>query len=150
MFGRILRYLFSGYIVKSFLIAFLGLCLFPELPVHAQRDTTQVRDTLQAAVKTDSRSIFAAPGVKRLEPVVFTTMVSATGTGDVVKFIQTLPGVSTGIGDHESKYAGTHDAEDATEGDEQFEINDARSLKQMYDDMVREGLQPVMNDYLYL
>lgn len=83
--------------MKSFLIAFLGLCLFPELPVHAQRDTTQVRDTLQAAVKTDSRSIFAAPGVKRLEPVVFTTMVSATGTGDVVKFIQTLPGVSTGI-----------------------------------------------------
>ena len=67
------------------------------VPTYAQRDTTQVRDTLQAAVKTDSRSIFVAPGIKRLDPVDFTVMVSATGTGDVIKYIQTLPGVSTGI-----------------------------------------------------
>ena len=77
---------------------------------------------------------------------------SAAFRNGIVKIAATKisAGVSTGIGDHESKYAGTHDAEDTTEGDEQFEINDARSLKQMYDDMVREGLQPVMNDYLYL
>ena len=77
---------------------------------------------------------------------------SAAFRNGIVKIAATKisAGVSTGIGDHESKYAGTHDAEDASEGDEQFEINDARSLKQMYDDMVREGLQPVMNDYLYL
>ena len=34
-------------------------------------------------------------------------------------------GVSTGIGDHEEKYEGK---EDADVGDEQFEINDNRSL----------------------
>ena len=56
-------------------------------------------------------------------------------------------GVSTGIGDHESKYTGK-EADEA--GDEQFEINDGRSLRKMYDDMSGEGLQPVLNDYLYV
>ena len=57
-------------------------------------------------------------------------------------------GVSTGIGDHESKYTGK-EAEGA-EGDEQFEINDERSYENMYEDMSEEGLQPVLNDYLYV
>jgi len=56
-------------------------------------------------------------------------------------------GVSTGIGDHESKYTGK---ESSAEGDEQFEINDSRSFAQMYKDMSDEGLQPVLNDYLYV
>ena len=57
-------------------------------------------------------------------------------------------GVSTGIGDHESKYTGK-EAEGA-EGDEQFEINDDRSFETMYEDMSEEGLQPVLNNYLYV
>ena len=57
-------------------------------------------------------------------------------------------GVSTGIGDHESKYTGENDGE--AEGDEQFEINDSRSIDTMYKDMSSEGLQPVLNDYLYV
>ncbi|HAG14624.1 MAG TPA: 2-iminoacetate synthase ThiH [Ruminococcus sp.] len=56
-------------------------------------------------------------------------------------------GVSTGIGDHESKYAGK---ENSDGGDEQFEIKDGRSLDQMYQDMSGEGMQPVLNDYLYV
>jgi 2-iminoacetate synthase len=56
-------------------------------------------------------------------------------------------GVSTGIGDHESKYNGSE--QDET-GDEQFEISDGRSFKQMYGDMEAEGLQPVLNDYVYV
>ena len=55
-------------------------------------------------------------------------------------------GVSTGIGDHESKYTGKK--AQGEEGDEQFEINDSRSLESMYDDMTQEGLQPVLNDYI--
>ncbi len=57
-------------------------------------------------------------------------------------------GVSTGIGDHESKYTGKESG--SAEGDEQFEINDNRSLDKMYEDMSGEGLQPVLNDYLYV
>lgn len=57
-------------------------------------------------------------------------------------------GVSTGIGDHESKYTGKENS--SAEGDEQFEINDSRSLDKMYVDMSEEGLQPVLNDYLYV
>lgn len=57
-------------------------------------------------------------------------------------------GVSTGIGDHESKYTGKE--QNGTEGDEQFEINDSRSFKAMYRDIANQGLQPVLNDYLYV
>ena len=57
-------------------------------------------------------------------------------------------GVSTGIGDHESKYNGKE--ADCEEGDEQFEINDSRSLDMMYKDIATEGLQPVLNDYIYM
>ena len=56
-------------------------------------------------------------------------------------------GVSTGIGDHEEKYEGKANNEG---GDEQFEINDNRSFSQMYTDMEEGGLQPVLNDYLYV
>lgn len=57
-------------------------------------------------------------------------------------------GVSTGIGDHESKYSGKET--DGEQGDEQFEIEDSRSFDVMYQDMSKEGLQPVLNDYLYV
>ncbi len=57
-------------------------------------------------------------------------------------------GVSTGIGDHESKYSGKET--DGAQGDEQFEIDDSRSLDTMYKDISAEGLQPVLNDYLYV
>ena len=57
-------------------------------------------------------------------------------------------GVSTGIGDHESKYSGKES--ETYEGDEQFEINDGRSFEKMYEDISKEGLQPVLNDYLYV
>lgn len=57
-------------------------------------------------------------------------------------------GVSTGIGDHEEKYTGKSTC--AQQGDEQFEIADGRSFAQMYHDMDGEGLQPVLNDYLYV
>ena len=74
---------------------------------------------------------------------------SATFRNGIVKIAATKisAGVSTGIGDHESKYHGTQAEE---QGDEQFEIADGRSLKKMYQDMAAEDLQPVLNDYLYL
>ena len=60
-------------------------------------------------------------------------------------------GVSTGIGDHESKYNKDDNVENsAVEGDEQFEIADERSFEEMYQDIAAEGLQPVLNDYVYV
>ena len=59
-------------------------------------------------------------------------------------------GVSTGIGDHEEKYDDTESVHAEDAGDEQFEINDTRSFDQMYSDMENGGLQPVLNDYLYV
>lgn len=57
-------------------------------------------------------------------------------------------GVSTGIGDHEEKYNGTES--DAESGDEQFEIADNRSLSEIYEAVRRQGLQPVLNEYIYV
>lgn len=75
---------------------------------------------------------------------------SAEFRNGIVKIAATKvsAGVSTGIGDHESKYSGT--AADAEQGDEQFEIEDSRSLDKMYRDIAGQGLQPVLNDYLYV
>ena len=74
---------------------------------------------------------------------------SAAFRNGIVKIAATKvsAGVSTGIGDHESKYSGK-DIKDA--GDEQFEIADSRSFNKMYADMSAEGLQPVLNNYIYV
>ncbi len=51
-------------------------------------------------------------------------------------------GVSTGVGSHES---------DAAElGDDQFEIADERGVEEVYASILAQGLQPVMNDYVYV
>ena len=86
-------------------------------------------------------------------PFVGITVSSRESAGfrnGIVKIAATKvsAGVSTGIGDHESKYTGKED--DAVKGDEQFEIDDNRSFKAMYRDMAEEGLQPVLNDYVYV
>ena len=51
-------------------------------------------------------------------------------------------GVSTGIGSH------VEDIED--KGDDQFEISDGRSVDEVFNALKDHGLQPVMNDYIYL
>ena len=51
-------------------------------------------------------------------------------------------GVSTGIGSH------VDDIED--KGDDQFEISDERSVDEVYDALLKNNLQPVMNDYIYV
>lgn len=51
-------------------------------------------------------------------------------------------GVSVAIGGHK--------ADGEAKGDEQFEISDARSVKEVYEAVRSRGLQPVMSDYIYL
>ena len=78
---------------------------------------------------------------------------SAAFRDGIVKIAATKisAGVSTGIGDHERKYSGKEpDGAGGETGDEQFEISDGRSLDQVYRDIAGEGLQPVLNDYLYV
>lgn len=50
-------------------------------------------------------------------------------------------GVDVGIGGHS-------DAE--KKGDEQFEISDGRNVKEVYDALCKNGMQPVMSDYIYV
>lgn len=51
-------------------------------------------------------------------------------------------GVSTGVGGHEE--------EAVDKGDAQFEIADNRSVEEVYNAVQQQGLQPVMNDYVYV
>ena len=51
-------------------------------------------------------------------------------------------GVSTGIGSHVEG--------EEEKGDDQFEIADNRNVEEVYDSIIRQGLQPVMNDYVYV
>lgn len=51
-------------------------------------------------------------------------------------------GVSTGIGDH--------DGEEEEKGDNQFEIADTRDVAEVCAAATARGLQPVMNDYVYV
>lgn len=53
---------------------------------------------------------------------------------------KTSAGVDVGIGAHSGE----------SKGDEQFEIDDSRSVKEMYDMIKSKGLQPVMSDYIYV
>ena len=50
-------------------------------------------------------------------------------------------GVSTGIGSH---------SEIEDKGDAQFEIADTRGLEEIYESLKKRGIQPVMNDYVYV
>ena len=50
-------------------------------------------------------------------------------------------GVSTGIGSH---------SESEDKGDAQFEIADTRGLDEIYESLKKSGIQPVMNDYVYV
>ena len=67
---------------------------------------------------------------------------SAEFRNGIVKIAATKisAGVNVGIGGHSGE----------EQGDEQFEISDSRSLEKMYSDISEEGLQPVLNDYLYV
>lgn len=49
-------------------------------------------------------------------------------------------GVNVGIGGHTGE----------EKGDEQFEISDGRTVKEVYDAIKAQGLQPVMSDYIYV
>ena len=51
-------------------------------------------------------------------------------------------GVSTGVGEHIE--------DNEKKGDDQFEISDGRSVEEVYDALLKNGLQPVMNDYIYV
>ena len=50
-------------------------------------------------------------------------------------------GVDVGIGGH---------GEEKKKGDEQFEISDSRNVRQVYDALCSNGMQPVMSDYIYV
>lgn len=51
-------------------------------------------------------------------------------------------GVSTGIGSHGEEVKDT--------GDNQFEIADTRTVDEVFQAIKSRGLQPVMNDYVYV
>lgn len=56
----------------------------------------EVKDTLRGSVVVGERSGTREAGTRIVKVRDFKNMVAATGEADVIKYIQTLPGVSTG------------------------------------------------------
>ena len=77
---------------RIFVLAWLSL--FPLFMTFAQ--TNEVKDTLRGSVVIGEKSGAREAGTRIIKVKDFRNMVAATGNADVVKYIQTLPGVSTG------------------------------------------------------
>lgn len=76
--------------------------------------------------------------------ITISTRESARFRDNIVTIAATKisAGVSTGVGSH------VEEVED--KGDEQFEIDDGRSVDEIYQMLLSQGMQPVMNDYVYV
>ena len=74
--------------------------------------------------------------------ITISTRENANFRNNVIKIAATKisAGVNVGIGAHS----------DEKKGDEQFEINDTRSVDEIYNAIIDQGLQPVMSEYIYV
>lgn len=86
---------------KVFTITIVFLLFAQAVILHAQ--TAEVRDTLDTSIVTGEKTGAREAGTRIVKAADFRRMVSATGDADIVKYIQTLPGVSTG-GEGSSAY----------------------------------------------
>ena len=84
-----------------------------------------------------SMAFLKASAITRTSPAVAMAVFAITAAATKIS-----AGVSTGIGSH------VDDIED--KGDDQFEISDGRSVDEVFNALKDHGLQPVMNDYIYL
>ena len=80
--------------MKRRILVLAWLSLFPFSMTFAQ--TNEVKDTLRGSVVFGEKSGAREAGTRIIKVKDFKNMVSAIGNADVVKYIQTLPGVSTG------------------------------------------------------
>ena len=76
--------------------------------------------------------------------ITISTRESAQFRDNIVTIAATKisAGVSTGVGSH------VEELED--KGDEQFEIDDSRGVAEIHQMLLERGMQPVMNDYVYV
>lgn len=76
--------------------------------------------------------------------ITISTRESARFRDNIVTIAATKisAGVSTGVGSH------VEELED--KGDEQFEIDDSRGVAEIHQMLLERGVQPVMNDYVYV
>lgn len=84
--------------MRGFLIHFSLLCmaLLSAVPVFPQE--RQMADTLAASVVTaEEGAVSTHTGLVRLNPVTLTRIPSLLGTPDVIKSLQNLPGVASGM-----------------------------------------------------
>ncbi len=77
-------------------LCFLLVCLYGVPFWLSAQEVGEIRDTLTSARIISDRAVHRDAGTRVVALPELRTMVTATGVADAVKFIQTLPGVSTG------------------------------------------------------
>jgi hypothetical protein len=70
----------------------------------AAQETVPIRDTIKQSVIVDSRIMRQQQGLTTIQIEAIKGIISPAGEGDAIKFIQTLPGVSTGAEGTSSYY----------------------------------------------
>lgn len=81
----------------------LAIILTLYLGIVISANGQEVKDTLAPSISWAYRYGLVQPGTRIVKPDEIIGMVTATGAPDVIKLIQTLPGVSTG-GEGSSAY----------------------------------------------
>lgn len=79
---------------RRFILLPLLLCMAH--PAADAQGSGEMRDTLRSAIVVSDRMMDRDAGTRIVSIPELRTMVAATGEADIVKYIQTLPGVSTG------------------------------------------------------
>ncbi len=88
--------------LKLSIISLLALFFIP-CSIMGQ-DVKEIKDTLCSAVVIADSIISRPAGLIRIDPIDTRKMITALGEGDVIKYIQTLPGISTGVESSSSFY----------------------------------------------
>lgn len=109
-----------------------------------QQDTIWTPDTLAVSERELVQIMCAYRLFLPFAGMTISTRERAGFRDHVIGFAATKisAGVSTGIGSH-SRETGRH-------GDDQFEIADRRNVEEITAAIKEQGLQPVMNDYVFL
>lgn len=86
---------------RVFLLGIFSIIITSAL---SAQEYSSMDDSLETAIITASRRTASRAGSKVILPTEFKSVISVTGESDIVKFVQTLPGVATGIEGSSSLY----------------------------------------------
>ena len=85
------------YMKQSNIFPVLALTLLLGINTLAAQEIKEKQDTLQTITVTADSSVVRPAGLTQVDLPRMQQMVTALGEGDVIKYIQTVPGIAVGV-----------------------------------------------------